>query len=99
MGVGTVTAAMVPIEDFNVHEPEGNTVSITSLPLDIAQSMRSTEDPEKAEYMVGVNWIKTVQTSDAVREKGFFGNQNSVARPRTSKWNYTVERLKKRFGL
>ena len=35
----------------------------------------------------------------AIKEKGFFGNQNSVARPTALKWDYTVQRLKKHFGV
>lgn len=34
-----------------------------------------------------------------IGEKGFFGNQNSVARPTAANWNYTVQRLKERFGI
>jgi len=34
-----------------------------------------------------------------IHETGFFGNQNSVCRPRAKKWDYTVERLKKRWGI
>ena len=54
---------------------------------------------EEAEYYVRVNWIKAVSKDQAVKEKGFFGNQNSAAKPRTKKWQHTVERLKKRFGV
>lgn len=57
------------------------------------------KDPEKAEHMVRVEWIKTVPLKDAVKEKGFFGNQNSAAKPRAKKWAFTVERLKLRFGV
>jgi len=32
-------------------------------------------------------------------QKGFFGNQNSVAKPKAKKWVHTVERLKSRFGI
>lgn len=32
-------------------------------------------------------------------EVGFFGNQNTVARPKTHKWNHTIEQLKQRFGV
>ena len=60
---------------------------------------RAAEDPEKTDYLVRVQWIKTVDPKNAIREKGFFGNQNSVARPRSPKWDYTVERLKTRFGV
>ena len=56
---------------------------------------KEKEDYEEyAEYVVKVRWIKTVGTNNAVRETGFFGNQNTVCRPRTEKWDYTVERLK-----
>ena len=46
------------------------------------------------EHFVGVNWIKTVDLQEAVKETGFFGNQNIVARPRAPSWNFTIERLK-----
>ena len=47
----------------------------------------------------GVDWIDTVPLKDAIKEKGFFGNQNTVAKPRAKKWRHTVERLKKRFDV
>ena len=59
----------------------------------------SADDPENAEYVVKVQWIKTVRTSEAVKELGFFGNQNSVCRPLTEKWDFTVDRLKKCWGI
>lgn len=59
----------------------------------------SGDDPANAEYVVLVDWIKTVPESQAVKEIGFFGNQNSVCRPRDQKWVYTVERLKKVWGI
>ena len=46
-----------------------------------------------------VNWIKTVPLNEAIKEKGFFGNQNSVAAPKAPKWDHTVQRLKQRFGI
>ena len=42
---------------------------------------------------------RQVPESQAVKEIGFFGNQNSVCRPRDQKWVYTVERLKKVWGI
>ena len=44
--------------------------------------------------LVGVKWTKTVDLHEAVKEIGFFGNQNTVARPRAHSWHFTVERLK-----
>ena len=46
-----------------------------------------------------VKWLKTVPLSQAIKEKGFFGNQNTVCKPMARKWNNTVERLKVRFGV
>jgi UDP-N-acetyl-D-mannosaminuronic acid transferase (WecB/TagA/CpsF family) len=45
-------------------------------------------------HAVGVDWIHAVRKSEAVREVGFFGNQNTVAKPATSKWLHTLQRLK-----
>ena len=39
-------------------------------------------DEEHGEHIVGVKWTKTVDLHEAVKEIGFFGNQNTVARPR-----------------
>jgi hypothetical protein len=54
-------------------------------------------DPEKGEYFVRVQWLDTVDEDHAVNEIGFFGNQNTVCQPLTTKWGKTVERLKSRF--
>lgn len=59
----------------------------------------SGDDPANAEYVVLVDWVKTVPEAQAVKEIGFFGNQNSVCRPRDQRWVYTVERLKKVWGI
>ncbi|MDP7270662.1 MAG: nuclease, partial [Gammaproteobacteria bacterium] len=57
------------------------------------------DDEERSEYFVPVEWLHTRDLNKAVREVGFFGNQNTVCRPRTSKWNHTVDRLKQVFGV
>jgi len=57
------------------------------------------DDEENAEYMVPVKWLVSVPAKDAVSEVGFFGNQNTVARPTTTKWPHTIERLKKRWDI
>ena len=59
----------------------------------------SEDDPESAEYVVKVQWIKTVAASKAIKEIGFFGNQNTVCCPTAEKWNFTVDRLKKSWGI
>ena len=87
------------IDSFLVDDGNGQRVPIASLPLKIANQTTDAQDSEKAEYMVRVEWAKTVPASEAVKEKGFFGNQNSAAKPRAKSWRHTVERLKVRFGM
>ena len=82
--------------EFTVPGPDGTMLPIT----ETATHLPSVDvPPEDLEYFVRVDWIKTVPLNQAVKERGFFGNQNTVARPRTSKWVHTVERLKRRFGV
>jgi hypothetical protein len=50
-------------------------------------------------FLVRVEWIKTFPIQEAIREKGFFGNQNSAAKPRAKIWQHTVDRLSKRLGV
>jgi len=57
------------------------------------------DDDDKAEYMVKVKWIKTVPEDRAIKETGFFGNQNTVCKPKTHKWQYTVSRLKEIWSI
>lgn len=99
VGVGRVVEAAKPIDEFFVKDESGREVSISSLPLHAAAMTKVADNPDKAEYMVRVEWLKTVPLDQAVKEKGFFGNQNTVARPVTPKWDHTIERLKKRFGI
>ena len=75
-------------------------MTISSEPLNANYHWaKAAEDESKTEYLVRVNWIKTVSLSEAFREKGFFGNQNSAAKPRAKSWQHTVDRLKQRFGV
>lgn len=97
VGVGVVKGPAVHVRDFKVETSDGP----KSL-LDVSNASYHREyinDEEKAEYIVPVDWVKAVPLDQAVSEVGFFGNQNSVARPTASKWSHTVERLKKRWNI
>jgi hypothetical protein len=100
VGVGRVVERVVPVEQFQVAGPNGRSVPITEIPgLMVARSTKSSEDAEKAEYLVRVKWDKTVPETQAIKERGFFGNQNTIAKPRADSWRHTVERLKAGFGI
>ena len=57
------------------------------------------DDPDRCEYFVSVQWLHSVPLAEAVKKVGFFGNQNTICRPTTPKWRWTVDRLKERFDL
>ena len=79
----------MPLEQFKVN------LGGVEIPIAEAEvEPSSMYDEEQGEYFVAVKWLKAVELHEAVREIGFFGNQNTVARPRAQSWNFTVERLK-----
>lgn len=99
VGVGTVTSESTPLDDFKVMNEKNQSVLLTSLDVNAKNHITLAQDEEKAEYFVGVKWIKTIPESEAVKEKGFFGNQNTVAKPKSAKWEFTIDRLKKKFQI
>jgi len=99
VGVGIVEDAAVPLSEFMVTDDNGKRVPILQVPLKCKDMGARAGDPEMTEYLVRVRWIKTVPLSQAVRERGFFGNQHCVVQPKDAKWPYTIERLKQQFGI
>ena len=97
VGVGIVEETVVQAKDA-VFSVDGQDVQMQNLELR-GNYFYAEDDPERAEYIVKVKWIKTLARSKAVKELGFFGNQNTVCRPQAEKWNFTVERLKKLWGI
>ena len=97
VGVGIVTEPAQQAQN-TVFEVKGEQIKMEDLSLR-GKYFDSADDPENAEYVVKVQWIKTVRTSEAVKELGFFGNQNSVCRPLAERWDFTVDRLKKCWGI
>jgi hypothetical protein len=54
------------------------------------------DDPTKAEYAVGVDWIKAIPIAEAKRFDGMFANQNIVCKLRDPK---TIDFLREQFGV
>lgn len=94
VGVGVVTAEAVRYDQFSVQE-DGNWIPITEAGIETPEAF----DAEYGQHYVRVDWVKAVELDAAVRERGLFGNQNTVAQPRAPKWNFTVERLKSLWGI
>ena len=99
VGVGTVTETVVPIREFRVRQNDGSIVPLSDVPLVAPEMFMNADDPEIAPYIVGVRWVKTIPVEDAIREKGFFGNQNTVCKPTSKRWQHTIDRLKQHFKV
>ncbi len=98
VGVGRVTGLAVPLSQATVLQ-DGQVRSLVSLAPGMASSPWLASDQETSEKVVPVQWLHTTPLEKAIRETGFFGNQNTVAKPTAEKWTRTVDRLKARFGI
>lgn len=96
VGVGRVTGTAVAASEFEIETPTGPKPCLEVLTQGTYQREKAS-DPEKAEYFVPIEWHDTRTINEAFHESGLFGQQNSVCKPRTTKWRYTVERLKDIF--
>lgn len=86
VGVAEVIGHAVMADEF---------IATHALSLAGRYNLATEHGEDDAEYFVPVRWLYKVQSeAQAVNEVGLFGNQNSVARPRTPKWEHTVKRLK-----
>ena len=90
VGVGIVTAEAVPYKKFVVKE-DGTECHLSSIESDL--------HPNDDEYVVAVQWLKALDADEAVKGRGLFGNQNTVAQPRHPKWQLTVNFLKQKWGI
>jgi hypothetical protein len=95
VGVGTVTEAVVPVNEFAV-EVDGKRMPILEAPIQSRGWEKHVGNPEKCEHIVRVDWIKAVPQEEAYWEKGMFAVQHTVCRMRSS---FTIERLSNHFGL
>ena len=95
VGVGIVKEKAVPIREFYV-EHEGEQMPIIEAPVKTQNFGKDADDIDLCNYMVSVDWIKTVPAEKAYWEKGLRANQNSAFKLKSS---FTLERLIKFFGL
>ena len=95
VGVGIVKEPVVRVNDFKVIV-DGVEKPILEAPLEATQMGKNAADPDKSEYVVRVEWLKSVPAEQAIWEKGMFANQNSACKLRSA---FTIEQLVKRFGL
>lgn len=98
VGVGRVTSRPQPFDEF-ITSVGGQEVRLADLSLRGSYTHLPSPDDDTNEYCVGIRWLHTEDLDNAVRQPGFFGNQNSVCRPRVAKWSHTVAALKSRWKV
>lgn len=96
VGVGIVTEAVKPIRDFSI-TVDGNSVPLLELKDLKCKNMGDhSDDPEQCEYVVRVEWLKTLKREDAIWKKGMFANQNTACKLRNQ---FTLDTLVESFGV
>ena len=97
VGVGKVLSEPIKAKDYFV-SIDGQEKSIVEAG-NASYHGEHDNDDDDCEYFVPIEWIHTTELENAVREVGFFGNQNTVCRPRTPRWENTVAHLKQVFNI
>jgi hypothetical protein len=95
VGVGIVKEAVVPISEFKVRVRDAE-MPILDAPVKAPAMGEAAGNPDLSEYLVRVEWLKTLSLDKAIWEKGMFANQNSVCKLRNK---FTLERLAAMFHL
>ena len=91
VGYGEVTSTKVPAAKF-----ETENGMLFDQPLKALKMKERANDPEHAEYAVGVKWYKTFDRDHAKRFKGIFANQSIVCKLYHEE---TINYLKHEFGI
>jgi hypothetical protein len=92
VGVGRVLGLSTPASDFTVVR-NGVEHQILEVATRANYHAEFVNDLERCDYFVAIEWLQTVPIAHAIREVGMFGNQNTICRPTTPKWRWTIERL------
>ena len=75
---------------------DGKEMPILDAPLEASGMGEHADDPEHSEYLVRVEWVRTVPKEKAHWEPGLFAVQHTACRMRS---RLTIERLTRHFGL
>ncbi len=91
VGYGIVSATSVPVRQFSV-----DGTPVLSMALQAPNFGHHANDPEKCEYLVAIDWKKTLPAAEAKTFPKAFANQNIVCRLRDPR---TIEFLRGIFPL
>lgn len=95
VGIGKVIDTAKPIKDVTFKKG-GRDVSAREIDWNAPDMLHDLENLEKCEYIVKVEWIKTVPKEEAYWVQGLKANQNSAYKLRSQ---YTIEMVSEKFGI
>lgn len=95
VGIGTVVKEAVPSKDA-VITMDGTQQKLLDCPLHNPNLGHDRDDLEKCEYIVGIEWQKTVSIQQAFWTLGLRSNQNSAFKLRNQ---YTIDKVEEFFGI
>jgi len=95
VGYGEVTGEPRMAKDFIVEADDGTQRPITEVAR-VDMTRGGTTDPDMAEWLLPVRWIKDVARDQAIKDSDFFANQNSAVR---LTHGYTLKRLRDAFEV
>lgn len=93
-GFGEVLAPAVRPDEFMV-ESDGTRKPLTELKLEAPNAF----DEKLDEHFVAIRWISAIDKLPGVWERGFFSTRTIAVRPRSPKWQFTVDRLRSLWGI
>lgn len=96
VGVGVVEQEAVGLESFH---PTGTDDTLRTLKTKGDYSSPKLTEPGTEALYVKITWKTTVDRQSAFRMPGYFGNQNTVSRPRAGRWRATVQALRKHWSI
>ncbi|WAH37041.1 hypothetical protein [Alicyclobacillus dauci] len=95
VAIGRVTQKSVPLRDAEILF-EGQKRKLVDCKLKAPNMVHDIDDLESCEYVVTVDWIKTVRKEESFWIKGLRANQNSAYKLTNQ---YTIEKVLEHFGL
>lgn len=95
VGVGTVIGEARRFDEARI-DVDGVETPLQSLPLVGTYRHEGDDEDDSAEWVVPVEWTKTVPREQAVWKNGMFANQNTAAKLRQK---FTIEQVTDEFGL
>jgi len=93
VGFGDVTGPAVLADEFGVQR-DGADEQLTAV-VHADMTHGGATDPDRAEWVVPVRWIRSLLREEAIKDSDLFANQNTAAK---LTHGYTLHRLNEAFS-